>query len=80
MANFRQSRREVTRMAVYIAFPVLMYAIFNQPWFYESAIYEARLAFQKQRDVEGSALLRKSIALTKQDMLRKKIEAREKEA
>lgn len=64
-------------MAVYVAFPVIMFATFNQPWFYEDAIYQVRMAIQMKRDEAGVELLRKHLAHAKQENLKRSIENRE---
>lgn len=64
-------------MAVYVAFPVIMFATFNQPWFYEDAIYQARMAIQMKRDEAGVELLKRQLAHAKQVNLQKSIEERE---
>ena len=64
-------------MAVYVAFPVIMFATFNQPWFYEDAIYQARMAIQMQRDEASVELLKKQLAHAKQVNLQTNIEKRD---
>lgn len=74
---YKKWRKEVIRMAVYVGFPVVMFAVFNSAWFYEDAIYQARMAYEKHRDPLASSLMRKSVEIAKQEQLRKKIEERE---
>ena len=66
-------------MAVYVAFPVCMFATFNTPWFYEDAIYQARLAIQAKRDSGSAEMLKMRLAYEKKENLRRSIEDRDKE-
>lgn len=70
-------KKEVLRMFVYVSFPIAMFGIFNTPWFYEDAIYHARLAIQAQRDPNNANLLKNSLTKAKQENLKKRIDERE---
>lgn len=69
-------KMEVSKMLLYVSFPVAMFIMFNAPSFYEDAIFAARAEIERRTDHEGTRKLKEFLKQKKMETLDSQIKER----